>query len=746
MLNTWTRRFLHCRSVALSIILLAVVTGDGKAQIRETAFGQIRRLATQEPFDHVIRFPGRERHSNGFVLWNNSSTRLVIARVDSLFSALTAEVHYLRSPVDDINVADVNGDSHPDLLILDKSDRTLGVILDLSAYTLEFTSLTQLPFIPTSWRIADVNNDGRVDMLFIDRNNPGIVPLVGNGKGKFTLGKTIVPDLPVGAFVTARLNDDNLIDIVAYDWVKSELHMLFGVGRGRFIDQGTYPVQGEVSEILATRTDPQSVLDLLLVVKQPSQIQLWQQNEFGDFRPTKQSPLNSSPSAFDLGDVDADRLVDFAYLDHSPSLQIVLNEGDTWSEDRLHYSAGADPVSLMLHDFNRDGKTDCLILDRQGSSLLFYFNAEQDNTLHESLEFVTPNHPAGISICNARSDKRNDLALVTTGGRTFSVFAARKHGGLLGETPYALSLGPKLLTYHSKTDSSARFVLTSAGGDSLIFFSMNFKDSSSSYAVIPAEGSAELISTGVDPIGQADFFTFNTSLGPESPAIHYYQRLNPGTFIEQSFRLTKPDVLLGATAGYLSGGVYPDLAYIYRNTDSGYVDLVVAYGDSLMTYAQRHFSIDLPATSSQTAYVWTGSFAHKDTTDLLLYFSEPSNSLSMSRGRGNEQFDEPVTLVRNVRLESRSMLQIVDADNDGNSDIVFHDKASSALGWLKGKADGTFEAWRPLLKSYDGGFFAVGDLNGDGIADVAVSLKEKGTIKIYNGIMLFKREGDESEK
>ena len=740
MLYLPIQRFLQIRSLLVIVFLASFLAGECDAQIRETTLGTVRIVATPVAFTCMKQLSAGDPSGVSLLLWNPGSKDLYIARIDSTLESSTMEHRVLLRPFDDLLILDRQNGSAPELVFISKTDRTMSVVFNLAMDTLEVARTIPLPFAPTGWAVGDLNNDGNPDILLVDRNNPGLVPMLQKGAGNFIMGKLIAPELPAGSIALTHLNNDNLIDVVVYDWVKSELHLLYGVGRGRFLDQSTFRVEGDVTQIIPTKLDPLSNLDLVLVCEHAAEVQDWQGNGIGDFRLTKQTFFQDTLVSYSMGDLNGDQWVDFGYIGHSPLLQIVMNNGDDWSQERIQFACGEDPVSLMLHDFNNDGKADALVLDRSGKELRFYLNGAQDNTLRDSLEFAAAPSPEGVLIHKVGFGDMDDLAVVNSGGRSLSLYTGRPSGGLLGLTTFSLSISPQFISFHSLTDSSARFVITSSAGDSLLVLSLNFRDSSSSYAVIPSEGSVQLVQSGVNPSGQVEFLTFNTFAGGQNPDIHYYERLDPGTFIEQSFHLLKPDELLGATAEYVNADQYPDLVYIFHNADSGSVNLAVSYGDSLMAYSQRHSTIELPRADTVASYIWTGSFGRADTPDVLIYFGAPVNTLEQARGKGNGQFEEPVVLVPNVKLANRSMLQLVDADNDGWPDIVLNDANTAALGWLRGEPNGSFEPRQTLISLRANDYFAVGDLNGDGIGDVAVSRAKKGTIMIYNGAGMFSKE------
>jgi len=100
-------------------------------------------------------------------------------------------------------------------------------------------------------------------------------------------------------------------------------------------------------------------------------------------------------------------------------------------------------------------------------------------------------------------------------------------------------------------------------------------------------------------------------------------------------------------------------------------------------------------------------------------------------------FAKPDTIAVDLRIVDRSQLRLADFDGDGTADIIVRDAVRGSIGWLKGNK-ATFEIYRPLCRAQGRVFFEIGDINGDGIMELAVVLSEQGVLKIYDGAALLK--------
>lgn len=672
-----------------------------------------------------------------FFFWNPPATQLVSLTLDSSCTRYTWKEHVVGDRLDDFLVADLAANQKSVGIIVNKDEKRLSFVLDPFADTLRVVSTLSLPQRPTGIARGDLNNDKRMDLLVYDRENPGIIPFFGLGKARFRQGPTIAPDNAIGDLALVQLNNDGLLDIVFYDWVKSDLHLLYGLGRGIFLDQTTFPVEGELDRIVVAQLSPNEHLDFVLAYKNPPHLEIWKGDELGDFHPQSRIPLKGPLGSFALNDVNGDGFKDLVALERPSTLGVYFNAGEEPPPERIDFSAGSGPRVALLDDLNSDGLVDAAVLDREGQKLLLYFNAEQAGVLRDSLEFVTGVRPRALCIDDLIGNGLNDIAVVNSGDNSLSVFMNRPTDGLLGHTTYSLPASPWYLTFHSLKDSLARFIISYPQADELSFLSLDQRDRSITNAIISTAGGAELLSWGGVSRDLVDFFCFNSSSGGGSPSLTLFQQLGPQRFIERSFRLTIPDALLGAAVGDVDGDGRPDVVYIYRNTTTNRYEFVVSLGDSVSSFRQKAFFYQLPLKEIQKSYLWIADVNQDGHPDVLISLPRSTQDLELALGTGQGSFARPDTIAQGVRIEDRGQVQMLDIDGDGMLDIAVNEHNRHCVGWFRGKGDGKFEEFRPLVRAPHIGHFAFGDLNGDGVPDLAVTLTDKGTVKIFDGRLIL---------
>ena len=724
-------RFPRLFATAALTVWLAFEPCQG--QSRDIAFGLIRRIRVPELFERTRQFRDAKSNEQQILLWSSQQSHCFLGAIDSSLDRVSTKKVELSKPFDDLLAGDFTNDGVADLVVVRNSEQSVSVMTGLRYDEISEAFTLQLEFQPSEIVISDFNNDKRLDFLIVDRNNPGIISFSGNGKGAFTRGKTIAPDNAVAAVSVTHLNNDRLIDLVFYDWVKSELHLLYGVGRGRFVDQTVFPVDGEMKKLVVVEKGRAGSVDFLLEMKAPGGIQFWEGDGLGDFH--KKATVSVSQPVTDIAgeDVNNDGLKDLVIL-HSGNLEVYFNSSENPFEEHAVFATPMAAKDVLLSDFNRDNRVDALMLEDQ--NVLVYCNAAQPYVLKDSVELVTGVQPAGFWVGDINGDRHTDVGLLNEGSSTFSVFYGTSRADLAGQSMFTVPAKPRMLDFHSSTDTSTRFIISYPG--SLSFFSLQWKNNSSVNAVIPSDVVSEVLAAGRDLKANPEFFCMQTRDSTEHASVSYYQRIGVQTFLERNYRLSDPDTLLGAAVADVNRDSVNDLVYVYRSTDLKNLELGLALLDTSLEVKQRVTARELFPANDRTCFVWASNLDNDDTLDVLLVFPGESRKMYALRGKSEDLFEDAKLLDESVRFTGRSQLRIIDADGDGLQDIVYVDDESMSLVWLKNKGGMSFEPRQKLVSTRAGSHFSLGHLNRDGVMDIAVTDQLKGSLKLYNGTLFWK--------
>jgi hypothetical protein len=148
-----------------------------------------------------------------------------------------------------ITVADINHDGHPDLLVADAPEDRDGFITVLLADGQgNFHPAPGSPIpaghLPNDIAVADMNGDGHPDLIIANHQSPYVRILLGDGTGRFTLA----PGSPIDvhsyphphAVVAADFNSDGRIDVATDSWGNNQIELLLGDGTGRLLTPGAF--------------------------------------------------------------------------------------------------------------------------------------------------------------------------------------------------------------------------------------------------------------------------------------------------------------------------------------------------------------------------------------------------------------------------------------------------------------------------------------------------------------------------
>lgn len=229
-----------------------------------------------------------------------------------------------------ITVADLNHDSHPDLLIADAPQDSDGFITVLlgdghGAFHPAPGSPVPAGHLPNDIAVADMNGDGHPDLVIANHQSPYVRILLGDGTGRFRLA----PGSPVDvhsfphphAVVAADFNSDGHPDVATDSWSNNQIELLLGDGSGRLLTPGT-------------------------------------------FFPTGRRPYERLRSADFNHDGHPD-IVTTNLDDGTVSILLGDGRGHFADANGSPFPAGAKPWEVALADINGDGNTDLIVIPYQ---------------------------------------------------------------------------------------------------------------------------------------------------------------------------------------------------------------------------------------------------------------------------------------------------------------------------------------------------------------------------------------------
>lgn len=341
----------------------------------------------------------------------------------------------------------------------------------------------------------------------------------------------------------------------------------------------------------------------------------------------------------------------------------------------VNYPVSDIPIGNALSDLNHDGILD-LIVARPVPGQIEIRLGIGDGTFHPPLPFISINHATYVVASDVNNDKHMDLVVV------------QQVRILGGPSPIKILLG----------DGTG-----------------NFDDNRPS---LHADGIA-------DGVEIADF---NEDGNPDIAVA------NRDTRFVNIF-LGEGDGTFPVQIPYLVNN-HPQYMSVADFNQDGHVDLVVGTEETMVEilFGDGHGSfqpsIGYPSGNVPVS-VAAGDFNGDGYMDIAAA-NFNGNTLSILLNNGAGTFGAPTTYATST---GPGIPVVSDFNGDGLADIIFFNQGTSNLGILYGNGDGTFQPMSPYPAQPAGSpvFISVGDLNGDGIADVVVSQAIVNTIGVLLG-------------
>jgi len=337
------------------------------------------------------------------------------------------------------------------------------------------------------------------------------------------------------------------------------------------------------------------------------------------------------------------------------------------------YAVGSNPEGVAIGDFNGDGHPDLAVANvnnNNNDNTVSVLLGKADGTFGAQTTYAVGRGPAGVAIGDFNGDGHPDLAVTNEGSGTVSVLLGKGDGTFGAQTTYAVGSLP----------------------DGVVIGDFN------------GDGHPDLA------VANYGSNTVSVLLGK-----------GDGTFGAQ----TAYDVVglpNGVAIGDFNGDGHPDLAV--TNASSTTVYVLLGKGDGT-------FGAPTPyAVGSNPEGVAIGDFNADGHPDLAVT-NEGSGTVSVLLGKGDGTFGAQTTYAVGA---NPFRVAIGDFNGDGHPDLAVvnstYGSVSGTVSVLLGKGDGTFGAQTTYPVGNYPQDVAIGDFNGDGHPDLAVTNSNSNTVSV----------------
>jgi probable HAF family extracellular repeat protein len=703
-----------------------------------------------------------------------------------------------------VAVGDFNGDGKPDLVTANYADGTVSVLLANTSggYTAATGSPFQVGTNPQSVAVGDFNGDGFQDLAVANSGSNNVTVLLGNVSGGFTAasGGPITVGLQPVYIAVGDFNGDGIQDLAVANFSAGTVSVLLGNGSGGFaaatgspFTVGTNPLSlavadfnGDGAQDLAVANFGSNSVTVLLASN-------------GGFTAATGSPFSvgSSPYSVVVGDFDGNGIPDIATANSgSANVTVLLGNvsGGFTAATGSPFSAGTNPYSIVVADFNGDGIPDLAAANYGSNNVTMLLgNGSGGFTAGVGGPIGVGNSPFALAVADFNGDGIPDLASANYGAGNVTVLLGGKvstTSALTTTSPLLVALGQAVPLTLMVSDNAAPFATltgtatfldgtTTLGAASQTGSPYTFSTSSLSAGnhtlsatysgdTRTAGSTSNTITIQVSATLSAQTIAFgalaNQTIGATPPALIAtassgltlsFASNTPGacTVTGTAVTLVAPGTC-SITASQLGNGQFvpaPPVTqtFLVLNANAISFDAIPnqIFGISPFVTAAKS-SAGLPVT-----FVSTTPAVCSNASNLIILLGVGTCTISASQS-GNLSYAPAPTVLRSFTVKlgpsaaltaaagspfmvgsSPNAVAAADFNGDGNPDLAVANEGGNNVTVLMGNGSGGFTPFSasPFAVGAAPASITAGDFNADGKPDFAVANFNDGTVTVYLG-------------
>ncbi|MEJ2541156.1 MAG: VCBS repeat-containing protein [Gemmatimonadota bacterium] len=323
-----------------------------------------------------------------------------------------------------VSIGDVDGDGHPDILLVKGRHWPLHNLILLGDGTGAFQPPKRLGGEADrsySGVLVDLDRDGDLDVVVSNDDPDTKVVHLNDGRGGFSVGSSFGrPEWSTRHLRVSDLDGDGLADAILANRHGPEggpSFICFGVAPGRFQERCTAIAHGSATTIVPHDLDGDGAPDLVVPHRDGGQSFVYLNDGAGGFDTRRPfgPPDAHMRSALPV-EWDGDGTLDLVAIDEATGPAVFYGRPDgTYSPGEPLGRSGARPYALAAADVDENGRTDAIVGYVEAPSIVVFNDG--DGTFHTVRFGDDQGATYGFAVGDLNEDGLLDIAAARSGAR-----------------------------------------------------------------------------------------------------------------------------------------------------------------------------------------------------------------------------------------------------------------------------------------------------------------------------------------
>lgn len=328
----------------------------------------------------------------------------------------------------EVVIEDINRDTIPDILALNRLSETLSVFLGGGDGTFATPSVQNLPGVQHI-ALADFDGDGNLDLVGALSDLDRVQTRLGAGDGTFGAGTVYrVGSAPIRV-AAEDVTGDGKVDLIAANSRSQDVSVLTARGDGTFAPARNYVADAEPRRLAFGDFNEDGARDIAVVTEGSNGATVAVLRALPDagFLASEDLLADGKPTDLSAGDIDGDGFVDLAGVSEGGNMFIFPSEGARGLGQRVDIALGGRTRALALADIDGDLRLDAAVSDIDAGEVVI-MRGQTDGTLLPAERLAAGPQPAPVVFGDFNADGRVDVATALVDDSEVTVFLQSANG------------------------------------------------------------------------------------------------------------------------------------------------------------------------------------------------------------------------------------------------------------------------------------------------------------------------------